>query len=248
MTTNNNVNTSLSGQTGTGNFVGSQSPTIVTPLIGQINDTNGHDILKFNPAVSPVNYVQINNNSTGSPAGISVLGSDTNVNMTFECQGAGTYLYYSNATTNQVTYSVGASLLAISIFNFSATTGTYTYTFPAESGTIALTSQFTNWIPAATTPITAAVNTGYYITDASQVTITLPAVAAAGSIVSIVGHGAGGWILAPGSGQTIVVNGTSASTSITSGDAWDCIEVICVVANTTWNTRNYVTTAGLTIS
>lgn len=34
MATNNAVNTSLSGQTGTGSFVGSTSPTLVTPLLG----------------------------------------------------------------------------------------------------------------------------------------------------------------------------------------------------------------------
>src|SRR5579871_2341434 len=34
MSTNNGVNVSLSGQTGTGNFVGSTSPTLVTPLLG----------------------------------------------------------------------------------------------------------------------------------------------------------------------------------------------------------------------
>ncbi len=104
------------------------------------------------------------------------------------------------------------------------------------------------WTAASSTPITAAINIGYYITDASQVTITLPVTAAAGSIVRIAGQGAGGWILAPGSGQTINVNGTSASTSITSGGATDCIEVICVVANTTWNTLSYVTKVGFTVS
>lgn len=34
MATNNAVNTSLSGQTGTGNFVGATSPTLVTPALG----------------------------------------------------------------------------------------------------------------------------------------------------------------------------------------------------------------------
>jgi hypothetical protein len=34
MATNNAVNTSLSGQTGTGNFVGANTPTLITPLLG----------------------------------------------------------------------------------------------------------------------------------------------------------------------------------------------------------------------
>lgn len=38
--TNNAVNTSLSGQTGTGNFVGATSPTLITPAIGVATATS----------------------------------------------------------------------------------------------------------------------------------------------------------------------------------------------------------------
>lgn len=40
MATNNAVNTSLSGQTGTGSFVGSTSPTLVTPVLGAASATS----------------------------------------------------------------------------------------------------------------------------------------------------------------------------------------------------------------
>lgn len=40
MTTNNTVNTSLSGQTGTGTFVGSTSPVLVTPTLGAATATS----------------------------------------------------------------------------------------------------------------------------------------------------------------------------------------------------------------
>ncbi len=83
-------------------------------------------------------------------------------------------------------------------------------------------------------------------TNAAQVTITLPAVAAAGSVVSIAGTGAGGWILQPGAGQTIQVLTATASTSITSAERYDCIQVLCTVANTTWVALNMATT-GFTI-
>lgn len=117
----------------------------------------------------------------------------------------------------------------------------------AGSITIASSTGIGSWIAASTTSITAEVNTGYYITNASQVTITLPTTAAAGSVVAIAGNGAGGWILQPGAGQTIKIQAGSASTSITSAEQYDCIEVICVVANTTWVTRSAVTT-GFTVS
>ncbi len=40
MATNNAVNTSLSGQTGTGNFVGANTPTLITPVIGVATGTS----------------------------------------------------------------------------------------------------------------------------------------------------------------------------------------------------------------
>lgn len=103
-----------------------------------------------------------------------------------------------------------------------------------------------SWLAAPATPVPAVVNTGYYVTDAAQVTFTLPVTAPAGSIVAIVGNGAGGWILKPGAGQTVKVLAASAGTSITSAEQYDCIEVICTVADTTWVARSMVTT-GFTI-
>ncbi len=102
------------------------------------------------------------------------------------------------------------------------------------------------WTAASTTPITAVINTGYYITDASQVTVTLPATAAAGSIVAIVGNGAGGWVLQPGAGQTIQIIGATVTTSATSTGQYDCIEVLCTVADTTWVARSLMS-IGLSI-
>lgn len=117
----------------------------------------------------------------------------------------------------------------------------------AASITISSTGGGLGWVAQASTPVTAAVNTGYVITDASTVTVTLPAVAAVGSVVRIAGEGAGGWVLAPGAGQTIKVLTASASTSVASTEQYDCIEVVCVTANTTWVTLSMVTT-GFTIT
>lgn len=102
-------------------------------------------------------------------------------------------------------------------------------------------------IAAATTPVTALLNTVYYVTDASTVTITLPATAAAGSIVGIIGKGAGGWILAPGAGQTIELIDASASTSVASTSQYDSIFIMCVVANTLW-VSYIMNTSGFTYS
>lgn len=108
-------------------------------------------------------------------------------------------------------------------------------------------AQFLSWSSIAGTSQAASVNKGYIIANASQTTVTLPTTAAVGSIVAIAGQGTAGWILAPGAGQTIKVLTASASTSVTSAERYDCIEVVCVVANTTWVARSMVTT-GFTIS
>lgn len=146
----------------------------------------------------------------------------------------------------------GASTASIGVNTGSLVSGhlvAYTGTLGllVDSGiTASSIANVVDWIAAPSTPITATVNTGYYITDASQVTITLPVTAAAGSIVAIAGTGAGGWILAPGAAQTIQVLGATASASITSAERYDCIEVICTVANTTW-VSTHSTTTGFTI-
>ena len=90
------------------------------------------------------------------------------------------------------------------------------------------------WTVAPSTPVTAAVNNAYIITDASAVTVTAPVTAAVGSIIGMVGNGAGGWTLNVGSGQTFKMGSSSASTSLASTNQYDSVFLVCVVANTTW--------------
>jgi hypothetical protein len=79
-------------------------------------------------------------------------------------------------------------------------------------------------------------------TNAAQNTVTLPATAAVGDIVAVVSQGAGGWKLTANTGQTIKgLNDTTTSAgNIVHANQYDTIEVICVVADTTWVIRNFV--------
>lgn len=88
----------------------------------------------------------------------------------------------------------------------------------------------------------AAVNNGYIISNAGQTTVTLPATAALGSVVAVQGRGAAGWILAANTGQIINLGSspTSSAGSLTSTNLWDAVEVVCVVANTTWAVKSLV--------
>lgn len=88
----------------------------------------------------------------------------------------------------------------------------------------------------STGPHTVADNTGYIANNASQVQYTLPATAAVGMQFKIVGKGSGGWKLNQQSGQTVYFGSASSSTGATgfweATDPKDCIEVVCVTANT----------------
>jgi len=99
MATNNAVNVTLSGQTGTGTFVGSTSPTITTPVIAQINDSSGNEQLIFTAAASAVNYLEILNSSTGNPVRIKSSGDDASIQIGFYSKG-GQIIYSDYTATN----------------------------------------------------------------------------------------------------------------------------------------------------
>lgn len=96
------------------------------------------------------------------------------------------------------------------------------------------------WADVAGTTQAAAVNTGYIISNASQTTVTLPATAAEGSVIAIAGKGAAGWIMQANSGQTIHIGNqvTSTAGALTSTNQWDCVEIVCVTADTVWVVRD----------
>ena len=104
MATNNAVNSPLAGTTGTGNFVGSTSPTLTTPIIGNatfstlkvdlegdyIADSLGQPIMSFGSGgASSVNYVVMQNNTAGNDPKFTATGSDSNINLTLNSKGTG---------------------------------------------------------------------------------------------------------------------------------------------------------------
>lgn len=98
------------------------------------------------------------------------------------------------------------------------------------------------WNDVSGTTQSAAVNNGYIISNAGQTTVTLPNTAAEGSVIAVAGKGAAGWVIQAGTGQTVHI-GNQASTvagTITSSNLYDCIELVCVTADTAWVARNFV--------
>ena len=100
-----------------------------------------------------------------------------------------------------------------------------------------------SWVEVTGTAQQAAVNNGYIANNAARVVVTLPSVAAQGSIVRVAGLGAGGWRVAQNAGQQIHYLGQS-TTAGTSGlieseltltsSSKGTVELLCVAANTTW--------------
>jgi hypothetical protein len=110
--------------------------------------------------------------------------------------------------------------------------------------TISATGGGIGWSTIAGTSQAAAINTGYIIGNASQTTVTLPGTAAVGSVVAVAGQGAGGFLLAANTGQTIKFAGstTTSGGSLTSAEQYDYIQVVCIVANTTWLVQSAIST------
>ena len=83
------------------------------------------------------------------------------------------------------------------------------------------------WIVTNTTSFQATVDTGYVLTSAQLVTVTLPAAPNVGDIVRLSGAGAGGWKLGLNSGQSVIGNFLSYSnsywTSAQTSDYWQAV-------------------------
>ena len=101
-TTSNAVGNTLTGATGTGQFVGNMSPTLVTPTLGVATatslefstnngliDSNGNPILPLSATASAVNAVTARNAATGNPPALLATGSDTNINLDLHGKGTG---------------------------------------------------------------------------------------------------------------------------------------------------------------
>ena len=100
------------------------------------------------------------------------------------------------------------------------------------------------WTDVTTTTQAMVANNGYIADNAGLVTLTLPSTAAQGTLISICGNGAGGWTIAQNASQSIhfgnVTTTIGAGGSLASSNRYDQVDILCVVANTTWNVRSAV--------
>ena len=108
----------------------------------------------------------------------------------------------------------------------------------AGSITVAATGGGITWTEVTGTSQAADVNNGYIGNNAGLVTVTLPDTAALGSVVRVVGKGAGKWKIAQNAGETIYFGSSTTTTGATgylqATAVYDCIYLLCTVANTDW--------------
>lgn len=154
MATNNAVNTGLSGQTGTGNFVGSTSPTIVTPVIAQIKDANGNIELNTTATASAVNYIQLINAATATSPIIAANGTDANPALVLIGKGTGGVLVQGITSGSSAPAGYSGELIKSVIAYNAGTNPSFTSATALNITSIALTAG--NWIAFGNIAITGS--------------------------------------------------------------------------------------------
>lgn len=205
-----------------------------------VKDANGNYLFQYSSVSSAVNYPVLTNSATGNAAVYAASGSDSNVSINMAPKGSGGW------SINDSVYITGiindSTMATAAADNLSSALAMKTY---VDNQVVADTGISWN-NSTGSTAFTADVDNGYIINTAGTTTVTLPTTAPVGSLVAIQGS-AQQWVLAAGAGQTIKFGAQTTSTAgtLASANQYDCVEVICIIANTTWAVR-FVVSAGLT--
>lgn len=241
-------------------FVGRGSNTASTSLAtgnsGQVLQSAG---ASADPAFSTATYP-----STATGTGTILRADGTNwlaTTSTYPNTNAiNTLLYASSAnvmsalaTTNRASLStnstgvptwlaltdgqlvIGSTAGSPAAANITSTGTTVTVTNGSNSINLEVNSGGFTWTDVTSATQTLAVQNGYVTDRAGGVTYTLPATAALGNIIKIVGK-LGLGVITPNANQQILIGSTSGLAGVTgtatSTNAGDCIELVCITAGT----------------
>lgn len=121
----------------------------------------------------------------------------------------------------------------------------------AGNPTISSTTTTLIWTEVTGTTQAMNVSNGYISSNAALVTFTLPATAAIGDQVQVLGKGAGGWKINQASNQQInlgiLATSVGTSGSLASTKQFDTVELRCITAgaSTIWTAK---TTGNITVA
>lgn len=146
--------------------------------------------------------------------------------------------------TNAETQLGASAALAVTPAGLSATLVDFAAALTVDWAQITNAPSGLTWSEVISASHAAVVNEGYIINSASLITVTLPSTANVGDRLAITGSGPGGWRLSQNSGQQIHFDdmSTQAGTGgyLSSSFRYNCVEIQCVVTNTTWIVRSSV--------
>ena len=151
----------ISDETGSGALVFGTSPTIVTPVIAQINDANGNATLRLTGITSATDYLEIKNGiGVGSPLHVLAEGASTNIGVHLQPKGSGLFTISDGTDFNKgIRFrSSSSAASAVTLIDAVSTAGRVV-TLPDATDTLvgrATTDTLTNKTltsPTLTTPI-----------------------------------------------------------------------------------------------
>lgn len=203
-------------------------PIATNTVLGGIKIGSG---LTIDPATGIVSAAgtYIVQTATNAPANAQILAS------------LGTGIIKNTTTTGVLSIATGADLpvMTASVGGAVPTPPNNTTTFLRGDGTFAVPAGGggITWT-ATTVDATMVVDNGYLANKGTLLTMTLPATSAVGKVVRIAGMNAGLWKIAQAAGQSI--NFGNQTTTVGTGGSlasvltYDAVELVCIVANTTW--------------
>lgn len=154
--------------------------------------------------------------------------------------GAGNTVTVNLDATVALTYTCDAGAATPAANNLNVVGGGATTTTGAGSTiTISSTGGGLMWTEVAVVgPTQMAVDNGYVVNNGAAVGLLLPLTSAFGSIIRVVGKGAGGWVISQNAGQSIVRENSSTTVGVAgtlaSSNQRDTVELLCTTTNTVW--------------
>lgn len=230
-----------------GNATGNSTMNIFAGTGGLIETSTGAatidaaGVLELNSSAAAISIgndavAQAINIGTGAAARTITVGNSTGATgLVFNVGSAG--ISVPSFTTTGAAVIDAAGVLSDANASTAGFVLTSNGSGSAPSFQVAAPSGFA-WSNVTGTSQAMAITNGYVANNAAQVVFDLPTTAAVGSLVAVQGAGAGGWKVAQGAGQSILLNEGASTVGVTgylaSSGRYDTVYLMCIVANTTW--------------